>query len=130
MSRGAWPFFVTLEAPDSGTGAGRRIVEDRLVFGPDRLGPMPLFVLLAGELLELEPVLAARSRLLAPLGDRARVHDDLAALVHDVTKAAHAGDHIVVMSNGGFGGVHAKLLDALERSATASDERATQRLPM
>jgi UDP-N-acetylmuramate: L-alanyl-gamma-D-glutamyl-meso-diaminopimelate ligase len=67
---------------------------------------------------------------LAPLGDRARVHDDLAALVHDVTKAAHAGDHIVVMSNGGFGGVHAKLLDALERSATASDERATQRLPM
>ena len=67
---------------------------------------------------------------LAPLGDRAHIHDDLATLVDDVTDAARAGDHIVVMSNGGFGGVHAKLLDALERTATASSERATQRLPM
>jgi UDP-N-acetylmuramate: L-alanyl-gamma-D-glutamyl-meso-diaminopimelate ligase len=30
-----------------------------------------------------------------------------------VSKAARSGDHILVMSNGGFGGVHRRLLDAL-----------------
>jgi UDP-N-acetylmuramate: L-alanyl-gamma-D-glutamyl-meso-diaminopimelate ligase len=33
--------------------------------------------------------------------------------VRSVTAAAHAGDHIVCMSNGGFGGIHPKLLAAL-----------------
>jgi UDP-N-acetylmuramate: L-alanyl-gamma-D-glutamyl-meso-diaminopimelate ligase len=50
---------------------------------------------------------------LAPLGDRARVFDDLAALVAAVAAAAHMGDHVLVMSNGGFGGVHDRLLAAL-----------------
>ena len=50
---------------------------------------------------------------LAPLGARADVHDDLAALVAAVARDARRGDHVLVMSNGGFGGVHAKLLDAL-----------------
>jgi UDP-N-acetylmuramate: L-alanyl-gamma-D-glutamyl-meso-diaminopimelate ligase len=54
---------------------------------------------------------------LAPLGERAHVHDDLGALVGAVTRAARPGDHILVMSNGGFGGVHARLIDALEASA-------------
>jgi len=52
---------------------------------------------------------------LAPLGERAHVHDDLSTLVRAVTAAARTGDHIVVMSNGGFGGVHAKLIDALAK---------------
>ncbi|MCK9386985.1 MAG: UDP-N-acetylmuramate:L-alanyl-gamma-D-glutamyl-meso-diaminopimelate ligase [Sulfuritalea sp.] len=50
---------------------------------------------------------------LAPLGDRARVFDDLAVLVAAVTSAAQTGDQVLVMSNGGFGGVHDRLLDAL-----------------
>ena len=50
---------------------------------------------------------------LAPLGPRAQVYSDLPALVQAVSRAARPGDHIVVMSNGGFGGVHTKLLDAL-----------------
>jgi len=50
---------------------------------------------------------------LAPLGARAHVHGDLGGLVDAVTARARAGDHIVVMSNGGFGGVHARLLAAL-----------------
>jgi UDP-N-acetylmuramate: L-alanyl-gamma-D-glutamyl-meso-diaminopimelate ligase len=50
---------------------------------------------------------------LAPLGIRAEVHDDLHALVGAVARDARAGDHVLVMSNGGFGGVHEKLLDAL-----------------
>ena len=50
---------------------------------------------------------------LAPLGARARTYDRLDALVAAVVAAAQPGDHVLVMSNGGFGGVHQKLLDAL-----------------
>jgi UDP-N-acetylmuramate: L-alanyl-gamma-D-glutamyl-meso-diaminopimelate ligase len=50
---------------------------------------------------------------LAPLGARARVFDELDALVRAVAADARAGDHVLVMSNGSFGGVHGKLLDAL-----------------
>ncbi|MCL2346249.1 MAG: UDP-N-acetylmuramate:L-alanyl-gamma-D-glutamyl-meso-diaminopimelate ligase [Desulfobulbus sp.] len=50
---------------------------------------------------------------LAPLGERASVADDLDALVERITAAARPGDHILVMSNGGFGGIHDKLLRRL-----------------
>jgi UDP-N-acetylmuramate: L-alanyl-gamma-D-glutamyl-meso-diaminopimelate ligase len=50
---------------------------------------------------------------LAPLGERAQAFHDLPTLVQAVTRAARPGDHVLVMSNGGFGGVHQKLLDAL-----------------
>ena len=50
---------------------------------------------------------------LAPLGGKASAFDDLGALVQAVVAAARPGDHVLVMSNGGFGGVHQKLLDAL-----------------
>lgn len=35
------------------------------------------------------------------------------AIVAEVVQAARGGDHILVMSNGGFGGIHQKLLDKL-----------------
>ena len=50
---------------------------------------------------------------LAPLGDKGAAFDDLGALVQAVRAAARPGDHVLVMSNGGFGGVHQKILDAL-----------------
>jgi UDP-N-acetylmuramate: L-alanyl-gamma-D-glutamyl-meso-diaminopimelate ligase len=50
---------------------------------------------------------------LAPLGEIASGYDDLALLVAAIAKAAQPGDHIIVMSNGGFGGVHDKILEAL-----------------
>ena len=50
---------------------------------------------------------------LAPLGERAVVSDDLDQLVARIVATARAGDHILVMSNGGFGGIHGKLLAAL-----------------
>ena len=50
---------------------------------------------------------------LAPLGERARAFDDLPALRDAVTAAARPGDHILVMSNGSFGGIHQQILDAL-----------------
>ncbi len=50
---------------------------------------------------------------LASMGTRAQVAGDIEALVTQVASAAHAGDHVVCMSNGGFGGVHTKLLERL-----------------
>jgi UDP-N-acetylmuramate: L-alanyl-gamma-D-glutamyl-meso-diaminopimelate ligase len=50
---------------------------------------------------------------LAPLGDRAVCHADLGMLVEAIAAAAQPGDHVLVMSNGGFGGIHRKLLDRL-----------------
>jgi len=53
---------------------------------------------------------------LAQMGDRVMVSDQLDDLVAAITRAARPGDHIVCMSNGGFGGVHAKLLQSLQQS--------------
>lgn len=50
---------------------------------------------------------------LAPLGAQATVSDSIDDLVRKVVAAARPGDHVLCMSNGGFGGVHTKLLDAL-----------------
>ncbi|MDR2625395.1 MAG: UDP-N-acetylmuramate:L-alanyl-gamma-D-glutamyl-meso-diaminopimelate ligase [Zoogloeaceae bacterium] len=51
---------------------------------------------------------------LSPLGERARVETDFTRLITAITTAARPGDHILVMSNGGFGGIHARLLMALD----------------
>jgi UDP-N-acetylmuramate: L-alanyl-gamma-D-glutamyl-meso-diaminopimelate ligase len=50
---------------------------------------------------------------LAPMGGKAQAFSDIDALVKAIVAAAQPGDHVLVMSNGGFGGVHQKLLDAL-----------------
>ena len=50
---------------------------------------------------------------LAPLGTRATAWDDLDALVTRLATDARDGDHILVMSNGAFGGIHERLLQAL-----------------
>jgi UDP-N-acetylmuramate: L-alanyl-gamma-D-glutamyl-meso-diaminopimelate ligase len=50
---------------------------------------------------------------LAPMGARAVVEDSVEALAVAVLRAARAGDDILVMSNGGFGGIHARLLEGL-----------------
>jgi len=49
------------------------------------------------------------------LGTRAQVVSDLDALVATLARDLRAGDHAVIMSNGGFGGLHRRLLQALER---------------
>jgi len=50
------------------------------------------------------------------LGDKASLHTDIDELVSVAVKSANSGDHFLVMSNGGFGGIHEKLLSALENS--------------
>jgi UDP-N-acetylmuramate: L-alanyl-gamma-D-glutamyl-meso-diaminopimelate ligase len=61
------------------------------------------------------------NEVLAPLnaksGDRAAAFDDLSDLVKAVANEAKPGDHILVMSNGGFGGVHQKILTAIQEKA-------------
>jgi len=51
---------------------------------------------------------------LAPMGARAHIASDIDSLVAQVKIAARPGDHVLCMSNGGFGGVHDKLLKALQ----------------
>ena len=50
---------------------------------------------------------------LAPLGGKASTYHAIDTLVAAVAGAARPGDHVLVMSNGSFGGVHRKILDAL-----------------
>ena len=54
-----------------------------------------------------------------PLGARATDYRNLDELVRAVSCDARAGDHILVMSNGGFGGIHDKLLKQLQPSLHA-----------
>lgn len=61
---------------------------------------------------------------LAPLGAKASAWHDLDGLVAAIVREARAGDQVLVMSNGGFGGIHQKLLTALE--LRSGDEPAKQ----
>ncbi len=53
---------------------------------------------------------------LAPMGERAQVADSIDALVAQVSQSAQGGDYILCMSNGGFGGVHVKLLEVINKN--------------
>lgn len=48
----------------------------------------------------------------------AQLSNDLEATVQQLAATLHTGDHLVVMSNGGFGGVHQKILSALRQRST------------
>jgi UDP-N-acetylmuramate: L-alanyl-gamma-D-glutamyl-meso-diaminopimelate ligase len=56
---------------------------------------------------------------MAPLGSLAVVHDDLARLTAAIVAEAQPGDQLVLMSNGSFGGLHERLLDALRARSVA-----------
>ena len=47
------------------------------------------------------------------MGERARLEPSVDELVKGLAADARAGDHVLIMSNGGFGGLHDKLLAAL-----------------
>lgn len=48
------------------------------------------------------------------LGDHVSVFDSVDSIVNTLQKEAEQGDEILVMSNGGFGGIHQKILEALK----------------
>ena len=47
------------------------------------------------------------------MGERAVTHDSLDQLIAAIAAAANPVDHILIMSNGGFGGINKKLLKAM-----------------
>jgi UDP-N-acetylmuramate: L-alanyl-gamma-D-glutamyl-meso-diaminopimelate ligase len=55
---------------------------------------------------------------MVPLGTRAAAYDDLDQLIAAITDTAQPGDHVLVMSNGAFGGFHERLLKALHSKVT------------
>jgi UDP-N-acetylmuramate: L-alanyl-gamma-D-glutamyl-meso-diaminopimelate ligase len=61
------------------------------------------------------------SHALAALGTRAYTHLDMGTMVETLVRQLVPGDHVLVMSNGGFGGVHERLLERLQ----AQPKRAT-----
>jgi UDP-N-acetylmuramate: L-alanyl-gamma-D-glutamyl-meso-diaminopimelate ligase len=60
---------------------------------------------------------------LGGLGDRLRVAEALDELLAILLEQLRAGDRVVVMSNGGFGGLHQRLLDGL---AAREERRASE----
>ncbi|MDH5540949.1 MAG: UDP-N-acetylmuramate:L-alanyl-gamma-D-glutamyl-meso-diaminopimelate ligase, partial [Rhizobacter sp.] len=105
-------------------GLRRKIGEQRIlaVFEPRsntmKLGAMKAQLPWALEEADLAFCHSARldwdaAQALAPLGETAQVCADIDALVAQVVARAQPGDHILCMSNGGFSGVHEKLLAAL-----------------
>ncbi len=53
--------------------------------------------------------------IIAALGNRAHASADIDSLAAELARSSRAGDHVLIMSNGGFGGLHGKVLAALER---------------
>ena len=55
------------------------------------------------------------SSALAPLGPKLAVNASFDELLSQITSSVRAGDHVLIMSNGGFNGIHGKLLARLAR---------------
>jgi UDP-N-acetylmuramate: L-alanyl-gamma-D-glutamyl-meso-diaminopimelate ligase len=56
---------------------------------------------------------------LAALGGRGHAAADVDTLARELATRSRAGDHVLIMSNGGFGGLHGKLLEQLRSRARA-----------
>ncbi|MCL1886406.1 MAG: UDP-N-acetylmuramate:L-alanyl-gamma-D-glutamyl-meso-diaminopimelate ligase [Betaproteobacteria bacterium] len=57
---------------------------------------------------------------LSPLAEKAAAFNDLDKMVKQIAAVARSGDHILVMSNGGFGNVHQKILDGIHLETASS----------
>ncbi len=56
---------------------------------------------------------------LSPIQHKAKTYQDMAQLVDAIVQNAQPNDHILVMSNGGFGGIHQQILDRLKQGQAA-----------
>lgn len=109
---------ATIEALRSRAGSGRILAVLEPRSNTMKLGVMK--DLLAGSLRGADRVFCHAAGIewdvgaaLAPLGARVAVFDEIGAIVAAVVAFARPGDCVLVMSNGGFGGIHEKLLGAL-----------------
>jgi UDP-N-acetylmuramate: L-alanyl-gamma-D-glutamyl-meso-diaminopimelate ligase len=64
------------------------------------------------------------ARALGPLGTRAAIYQDLEPMVEALGLVLRSGDHVLVMSNGSFGGLHEKLIGRLRRAPSRSTAEA------
>ena len=55
--------------------------------------------------------------MLAPFGARGHAAADVDSLARELARSLKSGDHVLIMSNGGFGGLHGKLIAALHKAA-------------
>jgi UDP-N-acetylmuramate: L-alanyl-gamma-D-glutamyl-meso-diaminopimelate ligase len=60
------------------------------------------------------------STVLAALGSRGHASDDVQGLARELARGARRGDQVLIMSNGGFGGLHGQLLAQLRRAHPAA----------
>jgi UDP-N-acetylmuramate: L-alanyl-gamma-D-glutamyl-meso-diaminopimelate ligase len=60
---------------------------------------------------------------LAPLGRKAIIEDNLGTLIEKIASASQPGDHVLVMSNGSFGGIHEKLLERYKNKLSVLDTK-------
>ena len=60
------------------------------------------------------------SAVLASLGTRGHSSDEVQGLARELARGARRGDHVLIMSNGGFGGLHGQLLAELRRAHRAA----------
>ena len=51
---------------------------------------------------------------LCTLGEKVKTSDDIDTLIAMIQLSAKSGDHVLIMSNGGFAGIHGKLLEKLK----------------
>ncbi|MBL4775780.1 MAG: UDP-N-acetylmuramate:L-alanyl-gamma-D-glutamyl-meso-diaminopimelate ligase [Mariprofundus sp.] len=108
-SAGTGKLWVLIE-PRSNT-MRTRIHQDRLP-GCFAAADQVIFATPSGRNLKPEDVLDAQA-VCHQIGSHAKVMDSVAAIVKAVSTAALPDDHVLVLSNGGFGGIHQKLLDAI-----------------
>jgi UDP-N-acetylmuramate: L-alanyl-gamma-D-glutamyl-meso-diaminopimelate ligase len=110
---------VTLEGLRQKVGSARILAVLEPRSNTMKLGTMS--AQLAGSLEDADQVFCYAHNLgwdvrsaLAPLGARAQCFNDIEQLVIAIVANARGGDHVLVMSNGGFAGVHERLLQALD----------------
>jgi len=78
----------------------------------DTLGPS---LMLADRVWMLQPhgITWNVDRVLAPLSGRGQALDSVDAIIDAVAHEARPGDHVVIMSNGGFDNIHPRLIERL-----------------
>jgi UDP-N-acetylmuramate: L-alanyl-gamma-D-glutamyl-meso-diaminopimelate ligase len=112
---------ASIAALKSRIGAGERLIA---VFEPrsNTMKQGAMRAALAPSLERADRVLALTSgvgwdvaQALAPIADKFNETREVAALLDALLRETRSGDHVLFMSNGGFGGIHDKFLEALAR---------------
>ena len=110
---------TTLEALRAHTGKGRifAVFEPRsntMKLGVHQATLAPAFMA-ADKVLIYQPANLAwdLAASFSGIGDKCEIYLDTGKIIESIQKQARSGDHVVIMSNGGFEGIHIRLIEAL-----------------